>query len=422
MQLDQAWVMQQGDDAMLLHSVDTCFTADRPARIGIAVSGGGDSVALLHLFARWSAQTGQPIAAVTVDHGLRSQSRAEAEGVAELCTSLGVPHDVLTWQRPEGAGNTAAIARDARYGLMAEWALANDIGGIALGHTVDDTAENFLIRLGRSAGLDGLAEMQMRFARHGVIWCRPLWQQTREALRNYLRRNAVSWVEDPSNDDPKYMRTRARAILPRLADLGIEAQAIQHSAFALRQAQAALAHYTRREAAQHVIRQGGDLLIPAQFPPDVPLDIERRITTSALQWISSKPYPPRKTFAGILAHEMMNQPRKTQAGCLIMKRKGHFHITREYNAVKDLVTPTDVVWDTRWRLIGPHSADLEIRALGNAVTNVPDWRDSGVPRASLMASPAVWRGDTLVAAPVAGWGENWTAQIVADFTSFLLSH
>lgn len=422
MQLDQAWVMQQGEDAMLLHVIDTCFEHDLPDRIGIAVSGGGDSAALLHLLARWSAQTGHSIAAVTVDHGLRSESRTEAEGVAKLCQSLGVPHDILTWQRPDGAGNLAAAARDARYGLMTTWAQSNGVGGIALGHTMDDTAENFLIRLGRAAGLDGLAEMQMRFRRDGIIWSRPLWQQTRAALRDYLRRNAVPWVEDPSNDDPKYMRTRARAILPQLADMGIDAQALHHSAFALRQAQAALAHYTRREARHHVIQQSGDLLIPAQLPPDVPVDIERRITTSALQWVGSNPYPPRKTFAGILAHEMAGQPRKTLAGCLIMKRKGHFHITREYNAVKDMVTPTDVVWDTRWRLIGPHSADLEIRALGNAVTMVPDWRDSGVPRASLMASPAVWRGDTLVAAPVAGWGVEWSAQIVADFTSFLLSH
>ncbi|MEQ6201468.1 tRNA lysidine(34) synthetase TilS [Sulfitobacter sp. HNIBRBA2951] len=422
MQLDQAWVMQQGEDAMLLHGVDRAFGTDLPARIGIAVSGGGDSVALLHLFVRWSAQTGHPIAAVTVDHGLRSESRAEAEGVAHLCRSLGVPHDILTWQRPDIAGNLAAAGRNARYDLMAQWAQQNGIGGIALGHTIDDTAENFLIRLGRSAGLDGLAEMQARFVRHGITWVRPLWQQSREALRAYLRRHDVPWVEDPSNDDPKYMRTRARTLLPQLAELGIDAQAIHHSAYALRQAQSALAHYTRQAAAQHVVQQGGDLLLPAQLPTDVPPEIERRLTVAALQWVGSNPYPPRKIFAGSLGHELMDQPRTTQSGCLIMKRKDHFHITREYNAVKDLVTATDVAWDQRWRLIGPHAPELTIRALGKAVAEVPDWRACGMPRQSLMASPAIWRGDTLIAAPVAGWGGEWTAQIFADFTSFLLSH
>ena len=73
-------------------------------------------------------------------------------------------------------------------------------------------------------------------------------------------------------------------------------------------------------------------------------------------------------------------------------------------------------------MIGPHAPDLEVRVLGDAVSTLTGWRDVGVPRASLMASPAVWRGDCLIAAPVAGYNQGWSAQIVADFASFLLSH
>ena len=422
MQLDQGWLMQQGEDALLLHFIDDCFSRPLPERIGIAVSGGGDSVALLHLFARWSAQTGHPIAAVTVDHGLRAVSRAEAEGVGALCEALGVPHEILTWSKPEGGGNLAAAARDARYRLIADWAQREGIGGVALGHTIDDNAENFLMRLGRAAGLDGLAEMQMRFTRHDIRWCRPLWQQEREALRAYLRRHAVAWVDDPSNDDPQYMRTKARAALPKLKELGIDAQSIHHSAFALRQAQEALAHYTRQEAERHVKQEAGDILIPQRFCAPVPADIQRRLMVGALQWVGSKPYPPRRIFAGTLEYELMDKQRLTLAGCLVMKRKGHFRITREYNAVKDSRGPTEALWDSRWRLTGPHAPDLEVRALGPAVATLPDWRETGIPRASLMASPAVWRGDCLVAAPVAGYNKGWAAQIVADFASFLLSH
>ena len=422
MQLDQDWLMQQGEDAMLLHIVDTAFSNNLPDRIGIAVSGGGDSVALLHLFARWSAQTGHPISAVTVDHQLRDESGDEAHGVAQLCKSLGVSHDILTWERPVEAGNLAATARDGRYALMAQWAQANGVGGIALGHTADDNAENFLMRLGRSAGIDGLAEMEFRFVRHGISWARPLWQQGREELREYLRRRNVAWVDDPSNDDPRYTRTKVRRLLPKLAQAGITVDNIHHSAFALRQAQGALAHYTRQEAAAHVRQDMGDLLFPLHIHPPIPGDIERRLVARALQWVGSNPYPPRKMFAGVLAHELAQQQRKTVAGCLIIKRKGHFRIIREYNAVKDLSCLTDAVWDTRWRLNGPHAADLQVRALGEAVTLLPDWRKIGLPRPTLMASPAVWRGENLVAAPVAGYNADWTAQIVADFASFLLSH
>lgn len=422
MQLDQARVLQQGEDAALLHAIDTCFAGDLPERVGIAVSGGGDSVALLHLFARWSAQTGHPVAAVTVDHGLRAQSRAEAQGVADLCKTLGLPHHILTWETPDSAGNLAAAARDARYGLIANWARAQGIGGVALGHTMDDTAENFLMRMGRAAGLDGLAGMQTRFMRHGIMWCRPLWQQGREELRAYLRRHGVAWVEDPSNDDPRYLRTKARAALPHLKALGIDARSIHQSASALRQAQAALAEYTCQEAGRHVTQEAGDILIPQRFSAPVPADIQRRLIVGVLQWVGSNAYPPRRVYAGVLEHELTHKQRLTLAGCLIMKRKGHYRITREYNAVKDLVSATNVVWDTRWRLEGPHAPDLHIGALGEAVQDVPDWRESGLPRRTLMASPAVWRGPTLVAAPLAGYNPEWSAQIVADFASFLLLH
>lgn len=422
MQLDHGWLSQQGEDAILIHSAHTAFPFETPDRIGIAVSGGGDSVALLHVFARWAAHTGCPIAAVTVDHGLRPESRAEAEGVAALCADLGVTHDILTWDRPDGAGNLPAQARSARYSLMAQWAGRLGIGGIVLGHTIDDGAENFLMRLGRAAGLDGLAEMERCFERYGVRWARPFCSFERTYLRDYLRKHRLTWADDPSNDDPRYLRTRARNALPLLKDLGITAQTIHHSAFALRQAQAALAHYTLQEALQHVTQDGGDILIPEDIAALVPVEIERRLVCAAVQWVGSAPYPPRKLWAGTLDVDVARQQRMTVAGCLIMKRKGQFRITREYNAVRDMRGPTDAVWDARWRLSGPHAPDLEVRALGEGVRRLPDWRKTGLPRPTLMASPAVWRGDMLVAAPLAEYNPDWSAQIIADFISFLVSH
>ena len=422
MQLDTDWLTQQGGDAGLLRAIDAAFPDPRPDRIGIAVSGGGDSVALLHLFARWSVQTGHPVAAVTVDHGLRPESRVEAEDVAQVCQRLGIPHDILRWHHKGGAANLPAAARDGRYALMASWARENGIGGIALGHTADDGAENFIMRLARAAGLDGLASMDTSFLRGGVRWVRPLWQHGRGTLREYLRRHGTVWAEDPSNDDPRYARTNARRTLHALAPLGIDAGTLVHSAGALRQARDALAHYTRLEARTHVTQEAGDVLFPQHFNPAIPEDIERRLVAAALQWVGSAPYPPRKIGTGFLQTATAQQQRVTVAGCLILKRKGQFRVTREYNAVKDVCGPTDHVWDGRWKLDGPHVAGLEVRALGEGVRLLPDWRKTGVPRPTLLASPAVWQGSTLVAAPLAGYNPVWTAQIVADFTSFLLSH
>jgi len=97
-------------------------------------------------------------------------------------------------------------------------------------------------------------------------------------------------------------------------------------------------------------------------------------------------------------------------------------ITREHNAVRNLTCPTDRIWDKRWQITGPHAPDLHIGALGNGVNDCPQWRDTGLPRTSLVATPAIWQDDTLIAAPVAGLQNGWTAQIVADFHSSLLTH
>jgi tRNA(Ile)-lysidine synthase len=422
MQLDRSWLAAQGADAGLLQAVAVAFEKQIPARIGIAVSGGGDSVALLHLIARWSAQTGCQISAVTVDHGLRPESVAEAAGVSALCRTLGVGHDILQWSRKATAGNLPAAARDARYGLMAQWAQAKGIGGIVVGHTADDVAETFLMRLGRAAGLDGLAQMASNFERDGIRWARPLLQHRRIELRNYLRRHGVSWAEDPSNDDLRYTRTQARAALGTLTPLGITAQSLNHSALALRQARDALDTYTRREAAAHLREEAGDILIPQVMDPPVPDDVRRRLLVAALQWVGGTPYPPRRIDAGVLEGAVMRAQRMTLAGCLILSRKGQFRITREYDAVKDMCCASDVVWDRRWRLEGPHAPDLEVRALGEGLRRLADWRKGGLPRPTLMASPAVWKGEELIAAPLAGYNPAWSAQIVADFGSFLLSH
>jgi tRNA(Ile)-lysidine synthase len=99
-------------------------------------------------------------------------------------------------------------------------------------------------------------------------------------------------------------------------------------------------------------------------------------------------------------------------------------VAREHAAVAGLRGPTDAPWDRRWHLAGPHAPDLELRALGEAVRDCPDWRATGLPRATLLASPAVWRGAALVAAPVAGLANGWTADTggAADFAAFLISH
>lgn len=410
-------------EAMLLQAVASALSTQTPARLAVAVSGGGDSMALLHLVRMACDGSGTQVLAVTVDHGLRDESASEALMVAAYCKTLGIAHDTLTWQGWDGSGNLQARARDARYALIADWAKDKGVATVALGHTQDDVAETFLMRLARKAGVDGLAAMAPDFERLGVAWVRPLLHCARSDLRSYLTQHDIPYVDDPSNDDSRYERVRVRNALASVSELGLDSAGLAAVAQAQRSARAALEHYTMVEAKRIVTEDRGDILLQMNPDPAVPADMMRRLLTAAVQFVGRGSYGPRADALDHLETALAGgAARHTIAGCLVARHGSGLRIAREPNAVRDLTVLTTEIWDGRWQLKGAHAPDLDIRALGDGILDCPDWRETGLPRASLMASPAVWRGQTLVAAPIAGFNPLWTAQTVADLNTFLLSH
>ena len=418
-----------GADGGLIHFVDTAFLNDDPDRVGVAVSGGGDSMALLHAAKCRADLAGSAVEAVTVNHGLRPEAADEAAMVAQYCADHDIPHTVLQWDGTAAIGNIAAAGRDARYSLIADWAKARGIGGVLLGHTQDDVAETFLMRLARKSGVDGLSLMRGQFHRHGMEWARPFWQQTREGLRDYLRRHDVPWVDDPTNDDDSYDRPKARKILAALAPLGIDSEVLKSVALNMTSASTALFHYACEDARKHVTVEAGDVLLPIRPRPPLPPETERRFLRAALQYVSGSQYPPRETAIVQLEMTLLSQDRHTAGGCLVSKEDKTLRISRELSACEGDVAWTNRLlskhWDGRWLVWEEkdvnYNGDLTIRALGEHIKDVPDWRDVGLPRSSLMATPAVFDGETLIAAPVAGLQNGYQARIVADFQSFLLS-
>lgn len=382
------------------------FSPDMPARVGVAVSGGGDSMALLHLL----HATGRfQLHAVTVDHGLRPEAKAEADFVASTCVQLGVGHATLHWQGATARGNLMDQARRARLSLIGGWARAQGIAHVALGHTADDQAETFLMRLSRAAGLEGLSGMRPRFQAEGVTWHRPLLDATRADLRDWLSARGLPWVDDPSNDNPRFDRVKARRALAALASLGIGTDTITAVVGHLAQAEAALCADLDRLVAAHVTEIAGDLVIDAAaFGPGVHPEMHRRLINAALIWVSGADYAPRAAkVAGLLA----DLRDCTLHGCRVMVSPCQIRITRESRAVAGLRVPAGQIWD-RWQLDGPVRPGLTIAALGaEGLRLCPDWRTTGLPRASLLASPAIWAGAQLVAAPLAGAENGWKAQI-----------
>lgn len=415
----------------LLQSVTDAFAPAPPAKLGVAVSGGSDSIALLHLLSQMRQTTKTELHVVTVDHGLRAEASDEARQVAAISDQLGLPHDSLSWEDWDRSGNMQCEARNARYRLMADWAVARDIDTIALGHTADDQAETVLMQMARRAGVDGLAGMPVRRLRDGLTWIRPLLGTRRAALRSYLKALGVGWIDDPSNEDLSFDRVKARKALEQLSDVGIDVEGLSAVAANMAQASAALNFQTFQVMREIGQTNAGGVVISAQGWNAQTTEIKRRLLLRAIKWITNAEYAPRH---GAVAHAMQaisGGSGATVDGCQIGVSQGDIWIFREYQAVRDLRVPLGALWDGRWRLSTTVPMDvpthgLEMRALGpQGLLQCPDWRATGRPHASLQASPAIWSGDNLIAAPVAGYGQNWYAEIDGGEESFfaaLLTH
>ena len=242
-------------------------------RIALAVSGGPDSMAMLALAA--AGYPGQVIAA-TVDHGLRSEAAAEAALVAGCCAELGVPHATLRVTAPLGPSAIQADAREARYALLADWAAREGASVVLTAHHADDQAETFLMRAIRGTGPAGLAGIRPRRALGEVTLLRPLLGWTRAALHAIAA--PLPFVDDPSNADLRFERTRVRQLLaanPWLDPAGLAAAAAHAGeADAALAALAAQLWDTRRIAG----KEGEVLLDIAELPREA----QRRLTRRAI--------------------------------------------------------------------------------------------------------------------------------------------
>jgi tRNA(Ile)-lysidine synthase len=195
-------------------------------RLLVAVSGGPDSMALLHLAADWHRAGGSVICAATVDHGLRADARAEAEQVAQWCAALGVEHEILTWQGEKPHTRLQERARQARYDLL--FAHAREIGAdvVVTAHHADDQAETILFRLLRGSGIAGLAGMEATRAHADRRLARPLLGHTKAELVSLCETRRQAFFQDPSNQDPRFARTQLRQLLPELEQEGLDRDAL----------------------------------------------------------------------------------------------------------------------------------------------------------------------------------------------------
>ncbi|ASM72997.1 MULTISPECIES: tRNA lysidine(34) synthetase TilS [Roseobacteraceae] len=408
------------DDAALIAAIEAQLLPNLPEKIGVAVSGGGDSMALLSLVARVAQPRGIQVQVVSVNHGLRSGVQDELALVSNLCATLELPHHVENWQGWGGAGNLQGAARAARYDLIDRWAEGAGLDIVLLGHTADDQAETLMMRLARGAGVDGLSAMAPRRQRGGVTYVRPLLDITRAELRAYLKRNNIVWADDPSNDDTRFARVAMRRALTQLEPLGLTAKTLAGVARNMRQAREALDWQTflaaREVAAVHL---GAVRLDVGRFHA-LPSEISRRLLVHAILWINGGDYPPRRGGITAVQAAIAEGRTTTLDGCQLTFSGDFLWVFRELNAVRDIRCSVGDLWDNRWRISGPkHDPMLQVGPMGDAaLAERPDWRDLDLPRGALLSMPAVWKGQTLLATPVFDDADGWSAEVTGGHDAF----
>lgn len=254
------------EDSLLAAVARVMALCDVPedAELLVAVSGGGDSVALLHLLHRM----GRKVVALHGNHQSRgAESEADARFVADLAASLGISA-VIENLTLDGEGSFEMRARAARHQFFRRMARDRGTAWVALGHTRDDQAETLLLRIIRGTGPDGLGGMAYKTALRDLKMVRPLLGQSRAALRAWLEGEGLSWREDSSNASPDYQRNRVRhEVLPLLESFNPEVVSALNRLAAIQRSESFVIANHYRQMKKYVFREGklfkgGFLLLP----------------------------------------------------------------------------------------------------------------------------------------------------------------
>lgn len=349
--------------------------------LALAVSGGADSMALMHLAARWQrasrshswtmtltvdgspqrprravvpvpappwlahirdadqleSQGGPPqLVVLTVDHGLRPGSGADAEFVADEARKLGLPCQILRWEGPKPATGIQDAARQARRRLLLEpvaqeCAWVNDLlarGGrtylmnsrsIVMAHHADDQAETFLMRLARGSGLDGLSAIRSPddMSTDGLSGrvVRPLLGVPKARLRATLEAAGLPWRDDPSNENTAFERIRIRKALAVLEDLGVGATAIAASARRLGDARLAYRAVIADGPARSIAWHDG-LMAQADLSRQLP-NVRVHLMQGMLAAMGGGSPPPQLSQIEALGHRLSGGLVETLGGCCI---------------------------------------------------------------------------------------------------------
>lgn len=397
------------NSARLFPRIDT----GKRKTVAVAVSGGGDSVALLHLLQDHYSKT-QPsirLVALTVDHDLRPDSAKEADWVSAFCQARGIDHHTLRWEGEKPRTRLAAAARGARYRLLSDAAREAGTDMIFVGHTSDDQAETVLMRSSRGKPdlqNRGLAAMAPATLFDGRTWLlRPLLGISRAALRRHLTNQNIGWIDDPSNQIRRYERVRMRTVLEASDDPEELRKALVDRA-----GQAAVRRRVLGEAAAGLIDlhaskcMAGLIRVDLEFvdapvPDEAGLAARIYAVAALLAVTGGSAYLPNAVrVAAVLEKLNSAGNRATLSGTVADRRRSGVFLYRETRrgGPGPATCANGIAWDRRYRILAgesPVKPDRLVDAIGREKailleTDAADWPQS-LTRAARASLPALWQ-------------------------------
>lgn len=372
--------------------------------LAVAVSGGADSLALAMLAQRWASARGGHVTALMVDHGLRPEAPSELAYAAACLAPLQIPAVILPLSLdPHSA--THETARTARYGALESWCRAHRVLHLLLGHHGDDQAETVLLRLLAGSRPSGLAAMAGCVESGGLRKLRPLLAASKSALERFLREQAMSWIEDPSNQNPRYARSHLRQTLSQLPLS--QTQRLQDCAKRLGVWRARQEQHLAQLLVQYVRLWPQGVGVMCGHGLAHPRAAE--MLSAMLCTLGGTAHPPRHDAIGDALARLRMGKKGTLHGCVMESRpQGGVLIYREYQATAALQVQDEAgkKWD-RFAIYGSEElpASSQIRALGpsgfqqrkahGGLAALP----AHLPYRACLALPAVWHLDECTAAP-----------------------
>jgi len=312
----------------------TSLGKDVKGNIAVAVSGGPDSLALAYLAKCYSLKNKVTVKYFIVDHKLRKESSAEVKTVKKILKKLDIECKALPWNGKKPSKNIQAIARNKRFSLLANECKKNDIKYLLLGHHLNDLFENFLIRIVRGSGLNGLVsfDKNIKYKNYNLQILRPLLDLEKKDLIHITKEVFNFFVKDPSNIDENYKRTRIRNLLHSLENEGLDKKKLILTINNLKDSDGSIKFYVDRNLKQNtILKKNDNIYILNQNFFDQSHEIIFRSLTKIIQSIGKKYYPARgKSINGLIKKiKLKSFSKVTLGGCFIDRVNETILISKE---------------------------------------------------------------------------------------------